>query len=251
VANRVTQLAIGLAVVLVVVGCAGGGGSGRTPQGGSTEGPRATFANLDLSPTGGSGAKGSAAFAKTAAGTRIELELRGLPEPGETYLAHIHPGTCEDEQHAEAPGGETSDHHDEHGHWENIGAIEYPLTPVESDARGKGSSTTVLQGVALDELFSHGPKYLNVHAAGSGDPPQLACAGLGKASQRTSRTPFPHTPKMGYKGATARPPRAPSRRALCASRAWIRSHIDLAFWEPHVSVELLGTLRPQEVDDGL
>jgi len=40
----------------------------------------------------------------------------------------------------------------------------------------------VLEGVALDELPSHGPKYLNVHAAGTGDPPQLACVDLGEAS---------------------------------------------------------------------
>src|SRR5215213_8000481 len=42
--------------------------------------------------------------------------------------------------------------------------------------------TTVLEGVAVDELRSYGPRYLNVHAAGSGDPPQLACADLGEAS---------------------------------------------------------------------
>jgi hypothetical protein len=42
-------------------------------------------------------------------------------------------------------------------------------------------STTVLEGVALDELLSDGPKYLNVHAASSGDPPQLSCADLGEA----------------------------------------------------------------------
>jgi hypothetical protein len=40
----------------------------------------------------------------------------------------------------------------------------------------------VLEGVALDELLSDGPRYLNVHATGSGDPPQLACANLRKAS---------------------------------------------------------------------
>lgn len=40
----------------------------------------------------------------------------------------------------------------------------------------------MLEGVELNELFSDVPKYLNVHA-GSGDPPRLACADLGKASQ--------------------------------------------------------------------
>jgi Cu/Zn superoxide dismutase len=187
VANRVTRLAIGLALVLVVVGCAGDGGSALAPQGEGTEGPSTTFVRLELSPTGGSGAKGRATFAKTAAGIRIELELRGLPEPGETYLAHIHPGTCEDEQHAEAPRGGGADHHgDGHGHREHSGGIGHPLTPVESDARGEGSSTTFLEGVELDDLVSNAPKYLNVHAAGSGDPPQLACAQLGEASLPTT-----------------------------------------------------------------
>jgi hypothetical protein len=185
-AYRVTQLAIGLAVILVVGGCAGGGGSSRVPQGEGTEDPSVSLARLQLTPIEGSGVRGSATFAKATAGTKIKLHLSDLPEPYETYLAHLHQGSCEDEQHAEVPGGETADHHDEHGHREHIGAIEYPVAPVESDARGKGSSTTVLQGVALNELFSHGPKYLNVHAAGSGDPPQLACADLGKASQRTT-----------------------------------------------------------------
>jgi hypothetical protein len=30
----------------------------------------------------------------------------------------------------------------------------------------------------VDGLFSGEPKYLNVHAAGSGNPPPLACADL-------------------------------------------------------------------------
>lgn len=64
--------------------------------------------------------------------------------------------------------------------------IVYALRPVESNVVGEGSSTTVLEGVTLGELFLYGPRYLNVHAAGSGDPPQLACAVLGGAGQRTS-----------------------------------------------------------------
>jgi hypothetical protein len=49
---------------------------------------------------------------------------------------------------------------------------------VESNAAGEGSNTTVLEGVALDGLLSHGSKQLNVHAAGSGEQPQLTCANL-------------------------------------------------------------------------
>ena len=83
--------------------------------------------------------------------------------------------------------GETADlHGNEHGHREHAEEIDYPLTPVMPNTAGEGSSTTVLEGFALDELFAHGPKYLNVHAAGSGDPPQLACVDVGEASQRTN-----------------------------------------------------------------
>jgi hypothetical protein len=60
----------------------------------------------------------------------------------------------------------------------HMAEIEIPLTPVESDSRGRGSSTTVVRNATVDELFSGDPKYLNVHAAGSGNPPPLACADL-------------------------------------------------------------------------
>jgi len=54
------------------------------------------------------------------------------------------------------------------------------LTPVESDAEGNGSSTTVLKDLTLDELLTGEPKYINVHAEGTGEPPQLACANLSR-----------------------------------------------------------------------
>lgn len=181
VANQVTQVALGLAVMLVVGGCAIGGGSSPRPQNEGNEGPSATRARLELSPVECSGVSGNATFAKATTGTRVRLELRGLPEPGETYLAHIHPGSCEDEQRAETPGAEGANPHGNgHGHGEDADAIGYPLIPLKSDARGQGSSTTVLEGIAPDDLFSDGSEYLNVHAAGSGDPPQLACADLGE-----------------------------------------------------------------------
>jgi hypothetical protein len=181
VADQVTQVAIGLAVMLVVGGCAIGGGPSSGPQDEGNEGSSATFARLELTPVEGSGVRGNATFAKATTGTRVELELRGLPEPGETYLAHIHPGSCKDEQRAGSPIGEGANHHDNgHGHGEDADAIGYPLTPLESDARGQGSSTTVLEGIAPDDLFSDGPEYLNVHATGSVDPPQLACSDLGE-----------------------------------------------------------------------
>jgi hypothetical protein len=194
VVGRVTPLLVGLALMMFLLsGC---DLASRASQEEIAKGRSTSSIRLELPPTNNSGVSGSTTFAKAATGTRIELELRGLPEPRETYLAHVHPGSCEDKDHHYPLEGETTDHHsheyrherhaDAHEREENDEAtavgIEYPLTPVESNAAGAGSSTTVLDGVALIELLSDGPKYLNVHAAGSGDPPQLACADLGEAS---------------------------------------------------------------------
>jgi Cu/Zn superoxide dismutase len=190
----VTPLLVGLALMMVVLsGC---GVTSRASQEEVAKGRSTSSIRLELPPTNNSGVSGSATFTKAATGTRVELELRGLPEPNEIYLAHVHPGSCEDEEHSEAPESETADHpsheyryeghadaHDqEENHEVTTDGIEYPLTPVESNAAGEGSSTTVLEGVAVDEVLSHGPRYLNVHATGSGDPLQLTCADLGEGS---------------------------------------------------------------------
>jgi hypothetical protein len=79
--------------------------------------------------------------------------------------------------HAEHHGA-THEHEHEGGPADEI---EYPLTPVESDARGDGKSTTVVEDLTLEGLLTGAPKYMNVHAAGTGEPPQLACVNLGEA----------------------------------------------------------------------
>jgi hypothetical protein len=52
--------------------------------------------------------------------------------------------------------------------------IEWPLSEVQSDSEGHGSSTTTLENASIEKLFTGELKHLNVHAAGSGDPPVLA-----------------------------------------------------------------------------
>ena len=148
---------------------------------------------VELEPMDNSGASGTAAFSETPEGVEVAFSVRGLPEPGATYLSHIHPGTCAEEGRERRAGGEDdhsreeethegeahegeADHDDEHG--SGIGEIEYPLTPVTPDAEGNGSSTTVLEGVTADELFSGEPKYVNAHASGSENPLVLACGDL-------------------------------------------------------------------------
>jgi len=192
VVGSLTPLLVGLALIMVVLSSCGV--TSRASLEEVAKGRSTSSIQLELPPTNNSGVSGSVTFTKAATGTRIELEVRGLPEPNEIYLAHVHPGTCEDEEHSDKPEGETADHHSHEyrheGHAdaqvqeENYEAtalgIEYPLTPVESNAAGEGSSTTVLEGVALGELLWHGSRHVNVHAAGSGDSPQLACGDLGK-----------------------------------------------------------------------
>jgi uncharacterized protein (DUF305 family) len=151
------------------------------------------FARLRLEPVDDSGVSGTATFEETDAGVRVELEVEGLPKPGATYLAHVHPGACTEGE--EAGGDEHGENHQqdqgaaahEEGHGghmnagEPAGEVKAPLTPVESDAKGRGSSTTVLHDASIDGLFSGEPELINVHAAGSGNPLPLACANLGGA----------------------------------------------------------------------
>jgi hypothetical protein len=52
---------------------------------------------------------------------------------------------------------------------------------VKSDKEGHGSSTTTLREASVKKLFSGEPKHVNVHEAGSGNPPILSCADLKRA----------------------------------------------------------------------
>jgi uncharacterized protein (DUF305 family) len=134
-------------------------------------------AEVDLQPRNGSDTTGKATLSKSdGGGVKVVLEVSGLPSHGTTYLAHIHPGTCEEE----AAGGGGSHEHESHEHG-SAKEIEYPLTPVEPNGQGEGSSTTVLKDVTLEGLLSGEAKHINVHAPGSGEPPPVTCANLNEA----------------------------------------------------------------------
>jgi hypothetical protein len=151
----------------------------------------ATFARVHLQPVDNSGVSGAATFEEVDGRMRVVLHVEGLPKPGSTYLVHVHRGTCTggeaDGSHEHGGGAqhgqEEAAHAEGHGDHMNTGGsmteIEAPLTPVEADAEGRGSSTMVLHDATVDGLFSGEPEYVNVHAAGSGNPPPLACANLG------------------------------------------------------------------------
>jgi len=56
-------------------------------------------AQVDLEPANGSGTSGSATLSKTkGGGVKVVLDVSGLPDHGAMYLAHIHPGTCGEEE---------------------------------------------------------------------------------------------------------------------------------------------------------
>jgi Cu/Zn superoxide dismutase len=192
-----------VAMLFLLAGCGGGGGGGSststttseetteasttasTPA--STENESGNFAEVQLTPMNDSGATGTATFTDVAQGVRVELGVQGLPDPNASYLTHIHPGTCADEQggeeeheanreadHADHEEG-AAEHHNEEG---TMAEIEYPLPPITPDPQGRGTTTTVLEGVTVEQLFSGSSKYINVHAEGSGNPPAIACGPL-------------------------------------------------------------------------
>src|SRR5215204_2256920 len=131
-------------------------------------------AQVPLEAANGSQTTGTATLSKAeGGGVKVVLEVSGLPSSGTAYLAHIHSGTCGEE---EEEGYGQAGH--EHGASEEI---EHPLTPVEPDGQGNGSSTTVVRDVTLEGLLSGDPKLINVHAPGSGEPPPVTCANLSEA----------------------------------------------------------------------
>jgi uncharacterized protein (DUF305 family) len=133
-------------------------------------------AEVDLEPANGSQTTGTTILSKAkGGGVKIVLKVSGLPKSTKMYLAHIHPGTCAEE---EGGGAEHGHSHHEHAATEEI---EYPLTPVEPDAKGNGTSTTVVNNVTLEGLLSGDPKHVNVHKPGSGEPPPVTCANLNEA----------------------------------------------------------------------
>jgi hypothetical protein len=59
--------------------------------------------------------------------------------------------------------------------------IEYPLSPVEPNAKGEGTSTTVVHHVTLEGSLSGAPMHVNVRKPGPGEPPPVTCANLNEA----------------------------------------------------------------------
>lgn len=159
-----------LGVLLMVAGLSLGAAQAIQPP--DTETAETAF-RVSLAPASGSNVMGSATFTDTADGVEVGLEVRGLPKPGGTYLAHIHRGTCADD--SDGHHHDPDDHHD-HG----VGEIEHPLTPLAPEPGGSASGTTTIEGITVADLFSEEEFHVNVHAEAPGPegPPVIACADL-------------------------------------------------------------------------
>jgi hypothetical protein len=167
-----------IAAIFILAACGSGGGSSSANTTISEETP-ANTAEVGLAPMNGSSTGGLATFTDVAQGVRVDLNVHSLPGPRAIYLTHIHPGTCEDEQTDEEDESKEHDSNDEHAqaeHEDTMEEIEYPLLPITPDPEGRGHTTDVLEGVTVEQLFSGSPKYINVHAEGSGNPPSIACS---------------------------------------------------------------------------
>lgn len=161
---------IGAPLGVIVVGCALILGTAPALQSSGE-----TFTRISLAPINNSGVSGTATFIDAAGGVEVGIDVRGLPEPGAMYLAHLHRGSCADD-----PAGSTKDHaHDHHGNVDaQAGEIEHPLTPIVSNSESSGSSTTVIKSATVVDLFSGEEFYINVHEESPGSkglPDSIAC----------------------------------------------------------------------------
>ncbi len=187
-------------LILVLGGCASGGkeevGEEETTAGETTT-VEAARTTVELSPSRNSGVSGTATLTEIAGEVVVvELEMRNLlDEPDALYLVHIHEGgTCADDRAG------------------NDAPIKYPLDPIivrQSETTGETTETTrettgpgvtttststlegVTEGFTLDRLLSGPPKYINVHARGTGGaslPPGISCGDLPVRQGETTRS---------------------------------------------------------------
>lgn len=187
-----------------------------TPSaGGTAVGP--VFARVDLEPVGDSSTRGTAVFKKVGdLGVQIELAASGLPKAGADYFSQIHEGSCAGIQEQEEGGDhrheQDGDHDHQHGgvgpalalirpntlpakaleqahggHDHSApadklpGNIDYPVV-LSSSTDGTAFVTTLLEGVAPEEVVRGKSTYIDVHPLDSGYSRTLACADLSDAN---------------------------------------------------------------------
>ncbi len=150
--RRLTGVVLAVALLATLALAASAGAQG---QQGSVE--------VQLTPSRDSGVSGTATLEDVEGGTRVALNMQGLPESGVEHINHIHAGgTCADDR-----AGRTA-------------PVTIPLKTIVAREDGTGSATTTIEDVTLDELFGGiEERFILLHAKtekGQGVPPGIACA---------------------------------------------------------------------------
>src|SRR5215218_3825782 len=167
-ASRLPLVGVGLTVALLLATLAlsaGVGGAKERRQADRPRGEAAQATEVNLTPSRGSGVKGSASLEGIAGGVKVTLKMRNLPEPGVKHINHIHAGgTCADDR-----AGRTA-------------PVTIPLKTITAQKDGTGSATTIIKGISLAQIFRENrERFILLHAKaekGEGVPPGIACADL-------------------------------------------------------------------------
>ena len=166
-ASRLPLVGVGLTVALwfAALALSAGVGAQERGQADRPRGEAAQAAEVTLTPSRGSGVRGSATLKGVAGGVKVTLQMRNLPEPGVKHINHIHAGgTCADDR-----AGRTA-------------PVTIPLKTITVQKDGTGSATTILKDISVAELFREDrERFILLHAKaekGEGVPPGIACADL-------------------------------------------------------------------------
>jgi hypothetical protein len=155
--------------------------------GGSASANEAKSVKLHLTPIHDSGVSGTAILTGTKDGVKVELSVKGLPEPGVKHINHFHGGgTC-----ADVAAG-------------NMAPVTIPLNTIVAKEDGTGLATSTIKDVTLDQLLGKDQhRFILLHGKvkkGQGVPPGITCADL---PQESTNTTFENLPASGGIPSTA------------------------------------------------
>ena len=148
----------------------------ETSMGGTEVGE--AFAEAELRPVGDSGVSGNVAFRKVGdLGVQVELEVSGLPDPGDSeepkpYFAQVHEGSCSEVPKGDHQEHEEEDHGDDH-HGHKHGAAGPSLALVSlgrflSDGREEYADHPEYEDPPADELPGNIDTPISVGASADG-----------------------------------------------------------------------------------
>lgn len=170
---------------------------------------RLRTAEIELRPVANSSVSAKARFQEIPEGLQFTLEVSELPEPNKSYYSQVHGGSCSNVRGSGRPGGagtgpslalvrldrllapEKGPEYADHPKFppppddEFPGNIDAPVGIVAS-YDGTAFVTALLEGVAIEQLTSGAPKYLDVSLPNSKNPeewPILACADLSEGGE--------------------------------------------------------------------